>query len=273
MLTFKQFVQESVKVKKGEGNWHEVYHDDMHIGTISSFAGVSTSKGNRHRKGVSDHKKTTKWVSQPPGSDSRMQYHDSKQAAIDSLVSSKGISEGIFDFIKKKLPPKNRKVFHGSKNKHKELKLPEKNNPKNADGHAIYVTTHKPEAISYGKHLHHVDFHAHDHELINLDRHTHNQHPEVKEKIKKVAAKHGVSIHGKGEYSMARDAEAVDVVHRLGKKIGYEKTTEEFKKHGIVGGYGESFSGGKKGKPMVSSRVYSVYDHSRLKVKKIVSSK
>jgi hypothetical protein len=142
-------------------------------------------------------------------------------------------------------------VFHGSSEPRSSLALPKVVDKRNADGHATYLSTSKNEASDYGKHIHHVTFHATHDELVNLDG-PHGSQPKA---VKEVLAKHKIPIGGGGEHSYQKTAIGLDYYHRLAHKLGGDdKASAEFRAHGIKGGYGESLP--KSGE---KTTVYSSY--------------
>jgi hypothetical protein len=176
--------------------------------------------------------------------------------------------------------PKNKtdgpiELYHSSKNKFE----PTQNNAlgefdvnrssekhRQADGKAVYLTTHKGEAATYGNHLYTSHLDAKPHELIDLDQ----EYSAAPSHVKKIFRKHLTDEDITKESEGYKRTETIHAYDALSKKLGgKDKATEELTKHGIVGGFGESSfkSKTKTGKSMMKkSKVYSIYNSSRLKI-------
>lgn len=155
-------------------------------------------------------------------------------------------------------------LYHGSNEKRSELALPEKYARSRAeDGHAVYLSNDAAVSSKYGKVLHSVNLHAHEHEIMNLDIPVAKNHKEVVTKLMRIGKKHGVSTSGSGDHTYYPFATGSDVLHRLGEKIGHENATKEFAAHGIVAGVGAYGRGDERKLP----KSYAVYDPSRIRVK------
>jgi hypothetical protein len=150
------------------------------------------------------------------------------------------------------------KLFHGAPVKQDVLRLPKFHGGRAADGHAIYMTSHQPEAEDYGEHIHHVEFHAAKTELINMDGELSKQNPTVKKTLKGIAP-HLFEKGLKGRYDPVMTG--LDVMHHLQKTHGPEQASQVLLSHGIKGGYGESVHG--DGKKTKVTKVYTSYHPER----------
>ncbi len=158
-------------------------------------------------------------------------------------------------------------LYHGSHSKHHSLKLPDtEDTARMADGHAVYMSDKKEEANSYGKHLHHVEFHVHHENLMDMDAEMKHQTKTVQKGLKTLDRT--FYLTGKSPYDKKAKANAQDFYMHLAKTHGHKKTTQMLLNHGIHGGFGvSSYNTGKKranGRAIwADSRVYSSYAPER----------
>ena len=172
------------------------------------------------------------------------------------------------DFVSKKYRVKKPiKLYHGAHKAQKSLSLPATySKARAADGHAVYLSTSKDEAGTYGKNLHHVEFHTHKDHLIDLDRPIHEQSAHVKGVIKKL------TNNNVDKDPWEKQPIGLSFVQHVTKHITKDpiKTTKLLYSHGIHGGFGSSYSPKSK---RSDSTVYSVYNPKKhLAVTKVDSN-
>lgn len=149
-------------------------------------------------------------------------------------------------------------LFHGAQERQKSLSLPKRFiHQRSADGHAVYLTTHKGEAETYGPHVHQVEFDAGEHELINMDRTLTRQHSNVKAILKTLAPE----VFEKNTNNPDRQAQPHDVIHHLQKKHGEIEASKILSDSGIKGTVGGSLFE-RNGKTL-TSKAYASYRPDR----------
>lgn len=156
----------------------------------------------------------------------------------------------FLDHFKKKTV----RVYRGTHSKQETFSLPESwNRGDGEDGHALYVTSHKEEAQTYGPHIHHLDMSADKDRMISLDEHPTKQPKHVLKVFRKLAPE---VLKPDFPARVGKKPNGQDAYYHIADKVGGPvEATKLLASHGIHGGIGESSWPG--GTP---TTVYSLYN-------------